>query len=93
MILRFEPSYSKSKGVTFLELAKQLGSKRAARMMTEGSGTYAKDGIHVRTEEVECKANDVFALMTIHIRKEGAGAGTGAYLYHSFIETGLSEKL
>ncbi|WP_413407143.1 DUF6138 family protein [Paenibacillus amylolyticus] len=74
MILRFEPSYSKSKGVTFLELAKQLGSKRAARMMTEGSGTYAKDGIHVRTEEVECKANDVFALMTIHIRKEGAGA-------------------
>ncbi|WP_127546649.1 DUF6138 family protein [Paenibacillus amylolyticus] len=74
MILRFEPSYSKSKGVTFLELAKQLGSKRAARMMTEGSGTYAKDDIHVRTEEVECKANDVFALMTIHIRKEEAGA-------------------
>ncbi|WP_340028313.1 DUF6138 family protein [Paenibacillus sp. FSL H7-0940] len=74
MILRFEPSYSKPKGVTFLELAKQLGSKRAARMMTEGSGTYAKDDIHVKTEEVECKANDVFALMTIHIRKEEPGA-------------------
>lgn len=74
MILRFEPSYSKPKGVTFLELAKQLGSKRAARMMTEGSGTYAKHDIHVKTEEVECKANDVFALMTIHIRKEEPGA-------------------
>ncbi|WP_315372609.1 DUF6138 family protein [Paenibacillus xylanexedens] len=74
MILRFEPSYSKPKGVTFLELAKQLGSKRSARMMTEGSGTYAKDDIDVKTEEVECKANDVFALMTIHIRKEEPGA-------------------
>ncbi|PQP84762.1 hypothetical protein C0Q44_09610 [Paenibacillus sp. PCH8] len=74
MILRFEPSYSKPKGLTFLELAKQLGSSRASRMMTEGSGTYAKEDIRVKTEQVECKANDVFALMTIHIRKEEAGA-------------------
>lgn len=74
MILRFEPSYSKAQGQTFLELAKQLGSRRAALMMTEGSGTYTKDDIHVKTEHVECKANDVFALMTIHIRKEEASA-------------------
>ncbi|CAI6084290.1 hypothetical protein PAECIP112173_04238 [Paenibacillus sp. JJ-100] len=70
MILRFEPSYSKSRGLTFLELAKELGSKRAARMIAEGSGAYAKEDTHVKTEQVECKANDVFALMTIHIRKE-----------------------
>ncbi|WP_458460258.1 DUF6138 family protein, partial [Paenibacillus sp.] len=74
MILRYEPSYSKPRGLKFLELAKELGSSRASRMMTEGSGTYAKDDIHVKTEEVECKANDVFALMTIHIRKEEPGA-------------------
>ncbi|MBD8841284.1 DUF6138 family protein [Paenibacillus sp. FSL K6-4396] len=74
LILRFEPNYSKAQGQTFLELAKQLGSRRAGLMMTEGSGTYAKDDIHVKTEEVECKANDVFALMTIHIRKEEPGA-------------------
>lgn len=74
MILRFEPNYSKAEGQTYLELAKQLGSRRAALMMTEGSGTYAKEDIHVKTEEVECKANDVFALMTIHIRKEEPGA-------------------
>ena len=30
--------------------------------------------MHVKTEQVECKANDVFALMTIHIRKEEPGA-------------------
>ncbi|MGF9700425.1 DUF6138 family protein [Paenibacillus sp. MABNR03] len=30
MILRYEPSYSKPRGLTFLELAKQLGSSRAA---------------------------------------------------------------
>jgi hypothetical protein len=74
MILRYEPSYSKPKGLTFLELAKQLGSNRAARMMTEGSGTYAKEDIHVKNEQVECTANDVFSIITIIIRKEEASA-------------------
>ncbi|PWW35064.1 MULTISPECIES: DUF6138 family protein [Paenibacillus] len=74
MILRYEPSYSKPKGVTFLELAKQLGSSRAVRMMTEGSGTYAKEDIHVKNEQVECTANDVFSIITIIIRKEEAAA-------------------
>ncbi|OAX51088.1 DUF6138 family protein [Paenibacillus sp. AD87] len=74
MILRYEPSYSKPKGLTFLELAKQLGSSRAVRMMTEGSGTYVKEDIHVKNEQVECTANDVFSIITIIIRKEDAAA-------------------
>ncbi|MET3939852.1 hypothetical protein ABIC22_002664 [Paenibacillus sp. PvP094] len=74
MILRFEPSYSKPTGLTFLELAKQLGSDRAVRMMTEGSGAYAKEDIHVKSELVECTANDVFSTITIVIRKEEASA-------------------
>lgn len=74
MILRYEPSYSKPKGLTFLELAKQLGSSRAVRMMTEGSGTYAKEDIHVKNELVEFTANDVFSIITINIRKEEAAA-------------------
>ncbi|WP_440112861.1 DUF6138 family protein [Paenibacillus sp. QZ-Y1] len=74
MILRFEPSYGKPRGLTFMELAKQLGSSRAVRMMTEGSGTYAKEDIHVKNELVECTANDVFSIMTIIIRKEEASA-------------------
>ncbi|MFE6078653.1 DUF6138 family protein [Paenibacillus sp. NPDC057886] len=74
MILRYEPSYSKPKGLTFLELAKQLGSSRAVRMMTEGSGTYAKEDIHVKNELVEFTANDVFSIITIIIRKEEAAA-------------------
>ncbi|MFS0873583.1 DUF6138 family protein [Paenibacillus xylanilyticus] len=74
MILRYEPSYSKPRGLTFLELAKQLGSNRAARMMTEGSGTYAEEDILVKNEQVECTANDVFSIMTIMIRKEEASA-------------------
>lgn len=74
MILRFEPSYSKPTGLTFLELAKQLGSDRAVRMMTEGSGAYAKEDIHVKNEQVECTANDVFSLITIVIRQEEASA-------------------
>ncbi|MDN4604329.1 DUF6138 family protein [Paenibacillus sp. F6_3S_P_1C] len=74
MILRYEPSYSKPKGLTFLELAKQLGSNRAIRMMTEGSGTYAKEDIHLKNEQVEFTANDVFSMITINIRKEEAAA-------------------
>ncbi|QLG38386.1 hypothetical protein HW560_09845 [Paenibacillus sp. E222] len=74
MILRYEPSYSKPKGLNFLELAKQLGSNRAARMMTEGSGTYAKEDIYLKNEHVECTANDVFSIITIIIRKEEAAA-------------------
>lgn len=37
MILRFEPSYSKPRGLRFLELAKRLGSEQADRMLTEAA--------------------------------------------------------
>lgn len=74
MILRFEPSYSKPRGLKFLELAKQLGSEQADRMLTEGSGTYKPEDTYVKTAQVECQANDVFARITIQIRQEGPGA-------------------
>ncbi|WP_240037054.1 DUF6138 family protein [Paenibacillus amylolyticus] len=74
MILRFEPSYSKPRGLKFLELAKQLGSEQAERMLTEGSGTYKPEDTYVKTEQVECQANDVFARITIQIHQEGPGA-------------------
>lgn len=74
MIIRFEPNYSKSKGQTFLQLAKQLGSDKAARMLKKGSDSFSNDEVHMRRELVECKANDVFSLFTIHIRKEAAAA-------------------
>ncbi|UNK15857.1 DUF6138 family protein [Paenibacillus sp. N3/727] len=74
MILRYEPNYSKFRGQTFLELAKQLGSSKAGRMLKEGSGSFKQEDIHMRHELVECKANDVFSLITVIIRKEEAGA-------------------
>ncbi|MGQ8874961.1 DUF6138 family protein [Paenibacillus sp. TSA_86.1] len=74
MILRFEPSYSKPRGLKFLELAKQLGSEQAERMLTEGSGTYKPEDTYVKTEQVKCQANDVFARITIQIHQEGPGA-------------------
>lgn len=74
MILRYEPSYSKPRGLTFMELAVQLGSKRAVRMMDEGSGSFDKEEIFVKNKQVECKANDVYSLITIHIRQEEASA-------------------
>ncbi|MFD3259010.1 DUF6138 family protein [Paenibacillus lentus] len=74
MIIRYEPNYSKSRGQTFLELAKQLGSGKAARMLKEGSDSFSHDEVHMRHELVECKANDVFSLFTIVIRREEAEA-------------------
>ncbi|MFE0558342.1 DUF6138 family protein [Paenibacillus sp. NPDC058910] len=74
MIIRYEPNYSKSRGQTFLELAEQLGSGKASRMLKEGSDSFSHDEVNMRHELVECKANDVFSLFTITIRKEEAGA-------------------
>ncbi|MFF2888334.1 DUF6138 family protein [Paenibacillus sp. NPDC057967] len=74
MILRYEPNYSKSRGQTYLELATQLGSSKAGRMLKEGSDSFSPEDVHMRHELAECKANDVFSLITVVIRKEEARA-------------------
>ena len=74
MILRYEPSYAKSTGVKFLDIAKQLGSARAVRMLKEGSGTFAPDAVHLKNAVLECRANDVFATISIVIAQEEADA-------------------
>lgn len=74
MILRYEPNYSQLKGQTFLELATQLGSGKAGRMLKKGSDSFSQEDVHMRHELAECKANDVFSLITVVIRKEEAGA-------------------
>ncbi|MEQ9876415.1 DUF6138 family protein [Pectobacterium aroidearum] len=74
MILRYEPSYSKSQALEYLDIAKQLGYPRAVSMMEEGSGTFEHALINLKNEEVECVANDVFATITVRTRKESAEA-------------------
>ncbi|WP_010503675.1 DUF6138 family protein [Paenibacillus elgii] len=69
-IIKYEPSYSKSTGLAFLERAVELGSARASRYMKEGSGTLAKEDVYFRNELVECNANDVFATVTITMKQE-----------------------
>ncbi|MGG4342324.1 DUF6138 family protein [Paenibacillus lautus] len=81
MIIRYEPNYSKFRGQTFLELAEQLGSGKAVRMLKEGSDSFSHDEVNMHHELVECKANDVFSLFTIVIRKEEAGAYERAILF------------
>lgn len=74
MILRYEPNYSKSTGQIFLDLATQLGSTKAKRMLKEGSDSFSREDVQMQDANVECKANDVFSLITITIRKEEAAA-------------------
>ncbi|MDR0267297.1 DUF6138 family protein [Paenibacillus sp.] len=85
MIIRYEPNFNKIKGQNFLELAKQLGSGKAARMLKEGSDSFSQEDVHLRHELVECKANDVFSLFTIVIRKEEALAYERAITFILFL--------
>ena len=84
MILRHDASYAKSKGLKFLEIARELGSERAVRMLKEGSGTFPDADIHVKNALLECRANDVFATINITItqEEEGAYAQVLAFITH-----------
>ncbi|GKV75197.1 hypothetical protein PEC106568_03710 [Pectobacterium carotovorum subsp. carotovorum] len=74
MILRYEPSYSKSRALEYLDIAKQLGYPRALSIMEEGSGAFEKAQSNLKNESVECVANDVFSTITVRIRQESAEA-------------------
>ncbi|MFC9539927.1 DUF6138 family protein [Lysinibacillus sp. NPDC056959] len=70
LILKYEPSHIRDKGVDILNCAIELGSDRAKRMTKEGSGTFAKEDISFCDELVKCTANDVFAEVNIAIKQE-----------------------
>ncbi len=70
LILKYEPSYSRSTGLDMLNCAIELGSARAKRLTVEGSGTFAKEDVRSRDELVECTANDVFAEVILVIKQE-----------------------
>ncbi|RKO80447.1 hypothetical protein C5E04_14390 [Pectobacterium parmentieri] len=81
MILRYEPSYSKSRALEYLNIAKQLGYPRAVSVMEEGSGAFEHAQINLKNEWVECVANDVFSTITVRIRQESAEAYEQALVF------------
>ncbi len=54
--------------------AKELGSKKAAMYLKEGTGILPNNLIHYKDNEVECDANDVFAQISVKIKQESAMA-------------------
>ena len=54
--------------------AKELGSKKAAMYLKEGTGILPIELIHYKDSEVECDANDVFAEISVKIKQESAMA-------------------
>ena len=54
--------------------AKELGSKKAAMYLKEGTGILPNNLIHYKDSEVECDANDVFAQISLKIKQESATA-------------------
>ncbi|AIQ52718.1 DUF6138 family protein [Paenibacillus sp. FSL R7-0331] len=69
-IIRYEPSYSRITGLTFLNCLTALGSTRAEQLIREGSGAFAEEVTRLRAELVDCTANDVFAEVSIHMKQE-----------------------
>ena len=54
--------------------AKELGSKKAAMYLKEGTGILPNDLIHYKDSDIECDANDVFAEISVKIKQESAAA-------------------
>ena len=81
LILRHEPSYAKSKGLKFLDIARELGSERAVRMLAEGSGSFPDADIRLNNALLECRANDVFATISITIAREEEAAYAQALVF------------
>lgn len=54
--------------------AKELGSKKAAMYLKEGTGILSNDLIHYKDSYIECDANDVFAQISVKIKQESATA-------------------
>ena len=52
--------------------AKELGSKKAAMYLKEGTGILPNDLIHYKDSDIECDANDVFAEISVKIKQESA---------------------
>ena len=54
--------------------AKELGSKKAAMYLKEGTGILPNELIHYKDSDIECDANDVFAQISVKIKQESATA-------------------
>jgi len=54
--------------------AKELGSKKAAMYLKEGTGILPNELIHYKDSDIECDANDVFAQICVKIKQESATA-------------------
>ena len=54
--------------------AKELGSKKAAMYLKEGTGILPNELIHYKDSDIECDANDVFAEISVKIKQESAMA-------------------
>lgn len=89
-ILRYEPSYSRSTGLTFLNCLTALGSTRAEQLIREGSGVLPVDITRLRNERVECTVNDVFAEVSIHMKQEsGESYGQALRFLIKLLEQGF----
>lgn len=74
LILQYEPNYSRDTGMAYLQNAGELGYQRAYDLLKTGSGLIDAAYTTLRTDDVECIANDVQAQVKIKILREGAAA-------------------
>jgi len=70
LILKYEPNYSRDKGIKYLNMLSELGFKKAKEILKTGSDNFDKTDKYYKDSAVECLANDVFATFTVNIKEE-----------------------
>lgn len=88
LIIKYEPNYSRQRGLDLLSRLQELGYAKAAQVIKEGSGTLPAEAIHYKDQQLECQAHDVFATITIRIKEESAASYGKALAFIS----GLHER-
>ncbi|MFB6457213.1 DUF6138 family protein [Chitinophaga sp. Hz27] len=76
-IIRYEPNYSRPGGVTYVNLAKELGSSKAATLLRSGTGNFQP----YTSAVVKLTPNDVFATIDIQVLQEDGSAYQEALAY------------
>lgn len=69
-ILKYEPSFARNTGMSFIDCAVKLGSSNAARLLKEGSGSIPSQYMSYKSSYGQGRANDVLATIEIQIKQE-----------------------
>lgn len=67
--IKYGPSYAIVSANELFDMVTALGSDEVAQLKKNGTGTLSADSVQYKDDNMSCKANDVFATITIKIKE------------------------